>query len=239
MDNNMKLYYDYTVSPLGKLFYKTVFNQLSNIKNKKVLDFGSGFAFTSNFLAENNDVTAIELNKVMIDNAENTHRFNQIEGNLTALKSFEDETFDVIICHLVFEFIDEPIENFLSEFTRVLKKGGLLSVIRHNKNGRITQAVVLDYDLEDAKKLLSGANSFSGAFGDIKYYTNKYLFNLTKNNYIVKNIYGVRTLASLHNAQTMQNEHWLSNMLEMETQLCENDDFINIAYFNHIILIKN
>ncbi len=61
MNAELKLYYDYTVSPLGKLFYKTVFHQLEKYENMKVLDFGSGFGFTANFLSKKNDVTAVEM----------------------------------------------------------------------------------------------------------------------------------------------------------------------------------
>ncbi len=77
MNEEMKLYYDYTISPLGKLFYNTIFEQLQNIKHKEILDFGSGFGFTSNFLAQNNNVTAIEIDKTMIDAAEKTQKLGK------------------------------------------------------------------------------------------------------------------------------------------------------------------
>ena len=40
--------------PWGKLYYDILFAQLAHIKNKEVLDFGSGFGLVANFLAQNN-----------------------------------------------------------------------------------------------------------------------------------------------------------------------------------------
>ncbi len=237
MNNDMKLYYDYTISPLGKLFYKTVWSQLETIKDKKILDFGSGFAFTTNFLAKNNQVTALEMDESMIENCEKTQKFTQIHGNLSALEKFSDESFDVIICHLVLEFTENP-KLILDELSRLLKKNGILSIVRHNRNGRIIQSIVQDYDLDDANNLLNNGFSFSSAFGDIKYYENDDLLNLTNNNYTVDSLYGIRVLASLHNIQIQNSENWLSKMFETEQKLVSNPDFIKIAYFNHIILRK-
>ncbi len=237
MNKDMKLYYDYTISPLGKLFYRTLWSQLENITDKKIFDFGSGFGFTSNFLAKNNEVIALEIDKTMIEYSENKEGFTQINGDLSYLKNTADETFDVVTCHLVLEFVPNAKE-ILAELVRVLKKGGILSIVRHNKNGRIIQAIVQDYDLDDAKKLLSGGFSYSSAFGDIKYYSNDDLLSLLDNKFVIKSIHGIRGVASLHNSQTQNSENWVEKMLEIEKEICDNPDFINVAYFNHILLEK-
>ena len=62
MDSNLKNYLENIKKPWGILFYKVIWEQLSSISNCKVLDFGSGFGFTSNYLAAKNKVTAIEPN---------------------------------------------------------------------------------------------------------------------------------------------------------------------------------
>ncbi len=237
MDKDMKLYYDYTVSPLGELFYKTVFTQLADIKGKKILDFGSGFAFTSNFLAKENEVIALEKNESMIQHCEKEQPYKQIHGDISALQSFEDASFDVIICHLVLEFV-ENAEVILNELHRLLKQGGTLSIVRHNKNGRIIQAVVQENDVKDANHLLEGGYSFSSAFGDIKYYSNETLLEWLKDKYIVEKLFGIRTLASLHTQEIQNSKDWLERMFEIEYKLMTNNAFIPIAYFNHILLIK-
>ncbi len=238
MTNDMKLYYDYTVSPLGQVFYKTVWRQLETIKEKKVLDFGSGFGFTSNFFAKNNDVIAIEIDKTMIDACKGENPFHQINGDLCALQQFENESFDVVVCHLVFEFVDNPKE-ILSELVRVLKKDGIISIVRHNREGRIIQSVVQDYDLTETKKLLQGNPSYSSAFGNINYYKNDDLLAWANNTLKIENVYGLRALASLHNADVQSKENWVEDMLQIEWELLQQQSFIDIAYFNHLILKKH
>lgn len=237
MNDDMKLYYDYTISPLGELFYETVWEQLNFIQNKTILDFGSGFGFTSKHLAKNNKVTSIEMNQSMLDVAVNRQSCICINSGIEAMKQMEDHSFDVVICHLVLEFVENP-ETILCELVRVLKVGGLLSLVKHNKNGRMIQAIVQDYDLADAWQLLNGGFSYSSAFGDIKYYDNKQVVQWAKDQLVVKHTFGVRALASLHDDKMQSSEGWLTNMLEIEKILCRNQDYINISYFNHILLEK-
>lgn len=238
MTNDMKLYYDYTLSPLGTLFYKTVFSQLEGIQNKAILDFGSGFGFTSNFLAQHNHVTAVEKDEIMIKHSFQDANYTQIHHDLSAIKAMESNQYDIVTCHLVLEFVDNPTE-ILTELVRVLKKGGLLSIVKHNTNGRIIQAIVQDFDLNEANNLLNGGFSFSSAFGDIKYYPNETLLEWTNHQLTLEQTFGVRALASLHNATIQSNDNWVNDMLTIEKSLCEHPDFIKIAYFNHLLLSKN
>ena len=48
------------LQPWECLMKRIVWKQLGDIRNKKILDFGSGIGVTANYLAEHNDVTAIE-----------------------------------------------------------------------------------------------------------------------------------------------------------------------------------
>ncbi len=235
MDENMQAYYDYTVSPLGQVFYKTVWRQLEHIKGKKVLDFGSGFGFTADCLAKNNDVTAIETEQIMLDAAIKPSQFKQIHGDLNTVKTFPNGSFDVIICHLVFEFVDNA-EEILQELMRVLKNNGTLSIIRHNRAGRIIQATVQDCDLTQAHKLLNGGYSFSSAFGNIKYYEDNDLLNWANQSLSIDAVYGVRALASLHDAKTQSQINWIDDMTALEWELLKNPHFIDIAYFKHLFL---
>ncbi len=237
MDNNMKLYYDYTLSPLGTLFYKSVWAQLGNLHSENVLDFGSGFAFTANHLAKTCNVTAVEPSENIIKHAFKSNAYTQINGDLSALKSMESEKFDIVLCHLVLEFVQNP-KDIVKELTRVLKKGGVLSIVRHNRNGRLIQAVVQDYDLSECKKLLNGENSYSSAFGGIRYYENDDILNWSENALQIDKLYAVRALASLHGDDVQKSENWLKDMLCVEKELELKEEFIKIAYFNHLIFKK-
>lgn len=104
------------------------------MEGKKILDFGSGEGITANHFAEKNDVTAIEPSEEMLFNAWKDYEYTQIVGDVNALSAFNDETFDIIICHNVLEYIDDK-EAVVKALARVLKKDGILSLAKHNRAG--------------------------------------------------------------------------------------------------------
>ena len=111
-----------------RLFKKIVWKQIGNLEGKKILDFGSGEGITANHFAKKNDVTAIEPSEEMLSNAWKDNEYNQIVGDVNALSVFNDEAFDIIICHNVLEYIDDK-EAVVKALARVLKKDGILSIV--------------------------------------------------------------------------------------------------------------
>ena len=110
------------VSAWERLFKKIVWKQLGDMEGKKILDFGSGEGITANHFAEKNDVTAIEPSKEMLSNAWKDYEYTQIVGDVNALSAFKNETFDMIICHNVLEYIDDKAA-VVKALARVLKDG--------------------------------------------------------------------------------------------------------------------
>ncbi len=242
MDKDMQLYYDYTISPLGQVFYHTAWEQLQHITQKKVLDFGSGFAFTSEFLAHNNTVLALEKDASMIAAAKKAENFEQMQGDLSTLDAMPKESFDVVLCHMVLEFVDNAPQ-IIQSLLRVLKKGGVLSIIRHNRAGRIIQALVQETDFAATHALMDGGHAYSSAFGDIKYYDNEDILRWahtdnSENSVSIESVQGIRAMASLHSRAVQNQEGWVKDMLAMEKRLLKDPAFINIAYFNHVFLRK-
>ncbi len=108
MTININAYKEMLNQPLGKIMYCLIFAQLSHIKNKQVLDFGAGFGTTSQYLSQNNTVTAVEPNADMLF-TDNTQTFAKINGSLEVLKNLPEQSLDVIVCHNVFEYIDKSL----------------------------------------------------------------------------------------------------------------------------------
>ncbi|WP_275298949.1 class I SAM-dependent methyltransferase [Clostridium sp. YIM B02500] len=144
--------------PVWELLQKQItWSQLNFIHNKRVLDFGSGRGITASYFACDNEVVAIEPDNKMISERIAENYYTQICGNINNLKEFDDESFDVILCHNVFEYALER-EEVTKEFARILKKGGVLSILKHNKAGRIMQMIVLLNNFDHANELLDGKN---------------------------------------------------------------------------------
>lgn len=63
---DLKAYKKHLQEPWGQLQYDIIFYQLAELTGQKILDFGSGFGLVSNFLAQKNQVLAIEPSAEMI-----------------------------------------------------------------------------------------------------------------------------------------------------------------------------
>jgi len=229
---------DSTSIPVWELLQKQItWNQLSFIHNKKILDFGSGMGITASHFARDNEVVAIEPDNKMLSERITDNDYTQIHGDMQALKEFEDESFDVILCHNVFEYALQR-EDIAKEFARILKKDGVLSILKHNRVGRIMQMVVLLNNFEHANELLEGKNGKTEKFGDIHYYDDMDILKWS-NDFEIEKILGMRTFWDLQQNQDIQkDEKWQKQMISMEQNVCERDEFKAIAFFHHLILKK-
>lgn len=143
------------IQPWESLMKRIVWRQLGNIAGKRILDFGSGLGITSDYYAKDNEVIAVEPSIERIQNRWKQNQYLQLCGSTELLRNMESESFDVILCHNVFEYAVGRAE-ILQEFSRLLKPEGFLSLVKHNRPGRVMQMVVLLNDFERANSLLDG-----------------------------------------------------------------------------------
>ena len=222
--------------PWGKIQYVITFAQLEHIKGKKILDFGSGFGLVSQFLAQNNEVVSIEPQEEMLF-AYSNHRYEKILGSLEQAKKFESESFDIVLCHNVLEYIDENCRvNYLSELKRVLKRDGKLSIIKHNQVGKIMQAVVFSNDVDQALDLLNGNEFKSVSFSQGTTYTIDELLEMSKMK--LENYQAIRTFYSLQMNEVKTKDNWLEKMTEMELAVCDLYPYKDISFLQHVWLVK-
>jgi len=220
-----------------RLFKKIVWKQIGNLEGKKILDFGSGEGITANYFANRNDVTAIEPSKEMLSNAWKDYEYTQIIGDVSAISVFNDEAFDIIICHNVLEYIDDK-ETVVKALARVLKKDGILSIAKHNRAGRVMQMAVLLDDFEKANTLLDGENSTASKFGAIRYYEDKDILKWEPGLKITE-VFGIRTFWDLQqNQEKHGNEEWQDKMMQLEMRVAQIPEYRNVAFFHHLMLKK-
>ena len=234
---DIKQYKQMLEQPWGKIQYEIIFAQLVHLKNKKILDFGSGVGLVSQFLEENNEVVAIEPEKEMLF-AYSNHTYEKILGSLEQIEKFESESFDIVLCHNVLEYIEENNrENYLSELKRVLKKDGKLSIIKHNQVGKIMQAVVFSNDVDQALDLLKGNEFKSVLFNSGTTYTIDKLLEMSKMK-LVK-YQAIRTFYSLQMNEVKTQDKWIEKMTEMELAVCDLYPYKDISFLQHVWLMKD
>ena len=238
MTVNINAYKEMLNQPWGKIMYRLIFAQLSHIKDKQVLDFGAGFGTTSEYLSQNNTVTAIEPNADMLF-ADGTQTFTKINGSLDALKELPDSSFDIIVCHNVFEYIDKSQhQKYPNEFERLLKPHGELSLIKHNLTGKVLHQVIFNNNIEDALYLLDGKDSYnSSSFGRGETYSIEELTN--KTNLTLENYQGLRTFYALQPNEFKTEDGWLERLTKMELAVANQKPYKDIAFLQHLTLRKN
>lgn len=230
----------HTLTELGgweRLLKKIIWKQLGDISGKYILDFGSGEGITANHFAKDNTVIAVEPWDEMLQNRWADYEYTQIQDDVTVLSQFEDNTFDMVICHNVLEYIDDKA-SIIRELARVLKVGGTLSLAKHNRAGRVMQMAVLLDDMEKAHALLDGENSAASKFGAIRYYEDDMVSQWAPSLKLT-DCYGIRTFWDLQQKQEKHDlEEWQEEMVKLEMRVSQMDAFRNIAFFHHLIFTK-
>ena len=205
-------YKEFLNQPWGKLYYEILFAQLAHIKNKKVLDFGSGFGLVADFLAQNNQVIAIEPNDEMIAERQQNFHYQQLQGSLEMLKDIPNAHFDLIVCHNVLEYVDTP--------------------------ALYLQTVVFANDTNLALDLLSGQSYQSHTMGQATYYDLADLLQKVTSELTVQNYQGIRIFYGLQDNAVKTAVAWREKMLKIEFAVCQQSPYRDIAAFQHIWLQK-
>ncbi|MBX4262863.1 methyltransferase domain-containing protein (plasmid) [Clostridium estertheticum] len=225
-------------SPNIVMLYKLKWAQLERhieTKNLKILDFGSGFGTTANYLAKNNEVIAIDPNSDMVEERECENKYSQIIGKFEKLNDFDDNTFDVIICHNVLEFASERAE-IVKEFSRILKSGGVLSIVKNNNDGRIMSKAIAN-DIDGAVDLLEGGH-ISNTFGKVFVYNPE---ELTKwgCNLKIEKILSLQTFFGLQRNENIKLEpQWMDKVFDIEMKVSDLEPYKSVSLFNHVLLRK-
>lgn len=237
--NDLKTYAENLKEPWWLLFYRIVWEQIPIKNGVKILDFGSGLGVTASHLAKDNEVVAIEPNKDMIKMRIDENIYEQIVGDIEILKQQKDESFDVIVCHNVFEYAKDRKDIF-KEFYRVLKTNGIISIVKHNHVGRIMQKAVFENSLDEAIYLLDGGRVKVMNFGEVNYYDiNDIKQWIGDKDISIEKILGVRTFWGLQqNNDVKYGQDWQEKMYKLEMKVADIKDYLNIAFYNHIILRK-
>jgi SAM-dependent methyltransferase len=239
--DNVKDYVELIKAPWGRMFYDLLFIQLnlSHTTKLNILDFGSGLGVTANHFARWHTVTAVEPNSEMIENSRKENFYTQIHGGVEKLSAFEGNTFDLILCHNVLEYIEER-EPIIAELIRGLKPNGVLSVVKHNRAGRVFHNAVFWNDPQKASSLLDPhANDKSSYLGTQYIYSNSDIESWVKNHGgNIDKVCGMRSFWALgqDNSVKYTNE-WYNNMLKLEKEAADIAEYRQTAFFN-LLLIK-
>ncbi len=225
------------LSPWEHLMKQLTWRQLGELRGKRILDFGSGTCVTADHYAANNAVTAVEPDEKAVAARSREHEYVQLTGSTEVLRALPDASFDVILCHNVLEYAPDR-EGILAEFARLLAKDGFLSVVKHNRPGRVFQMAVLLNSFQHANALLDGEDGHSAQYGAIRYYEDGDLTAWCPS-FRAESVRGVRTFFDLQQDQAIQGDPaWQEKMLALEMRVSDAEPYRSAAFLHHIILRK-
>ena len=241
MPNSINDYRQLIDKPWGKIFYDIIFRQLelSDSIPLKILDFGAGFCVTANHYSKHHTVTAVEPNEEMIKLSIHDNHFEVIHGGIEALSNYADNSFDIVICHNVLEYVPDK-ELILKELARVLKLSGKLSIVKHNLMGRVVANAVFSDDTKAVLDLLENGDDDKCMFGNRDTYDDDFIVELgQKYGLSIENLFGVRTFFALSKNNDIKfSQEWYDNMLELEMRTCDLCEYKNFSFFHHLIFRK-
>jgi S-adenosylmethionine-dependent methyltransferase len=172
-------YAAYLETPEGRLRLDLAFANLQEFLPKRTqslcaLDLGCGTGATAVRLARLGlHVTLLDSSLPMLDLAERAAREAGVTQKITAKQGdaagldhlFEPGSFDLILCHNVLEYVDDP-EAVLRGAARALRDGaGVLSVLVRNQAGEVLKAALQAGDLAAAEHNLTTEWGHESLFG--------------------------------------------------------------------------
>jgi S-adenosylmethionine-dependent methyltransferase len=171
-DTKTQAWLRYTASPAGQLRHIAIMHHLGlHISDPPldILDVGGGTGEQALDLArDGHAVTLLDISPAMIDHARShgdglSMAFRCASaGQIPAL--FEPESFDCVLCHSLLEFVSDPSQ-LLGDMMRVLRAGGLLSVVVGNRCHFPLRAALVKHDFRQAQRALDAELPTTDLFG--------------------------------------------------------------------------
>lgn len=152
-------YYDKLMRPLEKRVLHPIRKQLVGQAEGIVLEVGSGTGVNFQYYRHVDKVMAIEPDEGMLQ--QSLTRINQYASPIEIIRTgaeclpFPDDTFDSIVCTLVFCTIPDPLTAW-REIKRVCKPGGSLFLLEHVRINHSLWGVLQDWLTPGWKRCFGG-----------------------------------------------------------------------------------
>jgi ubiquinone/menaquinone biosynthesis C-methylase UbiE len=250
--NGAQDYAAYLETPEGRLRTDLAFANLEDFlprsqaeKSLCALDVGCGTGATAVRLVRLGlHVTLLDSSPAMLDIANRTAQQAGVtdkivlqQGDASQLTSlFPPASFDVIICHNVLEFLDDPIAVLCAAARALRDSSAILSVLVRNRAGEVFKAAILAGDLAVAENNLTaewGQESLYG--GRARLFTSDSLQDMLKAASLAAIAdRGVRVMADYLPPRISRSAEY-ERILELERKLGSQPEFAAVARYKQYL----
>ena len=251
-ENDASRYAAYLETPEGRLRADLAFANLLEflptsavVNSLGALDLGCGTGAAAVRLARLGiHVTLLDSSATMLALAEQTIVEAGVSDKITVKRGdaaqmadiFQTGSFDVILCHNVLEYLDDP-GAVLRGAVRVLRdSSAILSVLVRNQAGEVLKAAIQAGDLAAAEHNLTaewGQESLYG--GRVRLFTSEALDAILKDASLTINARrGVRVIADYLPAQISRSAEY-ERIFALERKLGKRREFFGVARYMHCL----
>lgn len=243
-------YAAYLESPEGRLRLDLVFANLQEFLPEATrplcaLDIGCGTGAIAVRLAKLGiHVTLLDSSSPMLDFAERaareagvTDRIEVKRGDAAQLgASFEAGSFDVVLCHNILEYVDNPAAVLRGAARGLRDSSSIMSVLARNQAGEVLKAAIKDGDLAATEHNLTAEWAHESLYGGkVRLFTAEGLHGaLHASSLVVTAERGVRVVSDYLPAQVSRVTEY-ERILDLERKLGSRADFAAVARYTHCL----
>lgn len=242
-------YAAYLETPEGRLRLDLAFANVQELllqaeASLQALDLGGGTGTLTVRLARLGfDVTLLDPSSPMLEYAKRAAREAEVTGRVVLKQGkaselsdlFDAGSFDLILCHNVLEFVDEP-SAVLRSAARALRSSGVISVLVRNHPGEVLKAALLNGDLAAAEHTLVaewGQESLYG--GRVRLFTAKVLRAMLEEASLEVSVErGVRVVSDYLPPEISRADEY-ERIFELERKLGRRPEFAAVARYTHFL----
>lgn len=213
----------------------------SGVDSLRALDLGCGTGSAGVRLARLGiHVTLLDSSKSMLDLAERTVAeaalSHQIEiKNADAAQCaviFEPQSFDVILCHNLLEYVDDPALVLRGAVRLMRNSSAILSVLVRNQAGEVMKAVLQAGDLAAGEYNLTATSATESLYGgNVRLFTSQALDRLLNRACLTINARrGVRVIADYLPAQISRSAEY-DQIFGLEQKVGKRREFFGVARY--------
>jgi S-adenosylmethionine-dependent methyltransferase len=243
-------YAAYLETPEGRLRVDLAFANLQDFlpqatRSLRALDLGCGTGAIGVRLARLGlQVTLMDASLPMLDFAERaareagvTERITLTHGDASQLATlFPAPSFDLILCHNVLEFVEDPCAVLRTAARALRGSSGMISVLVRNRPGEVLKAAILNGDLAAAERNLTAEWGDESLYeGRVRLFTAGSLQAiLLESSLAVTAERGVRVMSDYLPPRVSRNDEY-ERILELERELGRRPEFAAVARYTHCL----
>ena len=243
-------YAAYLETPEGRLRLDLAFANLQDFlpqatRSLLALDLGCGTGAIAVRLARLGlHVTLLDASVPMLDFAERaareagvTERIALKHGDATQFANlFPAESFDVILCHNILEYVDDPCAVLRSTARALRDSSSIISVLVRNQAGEVLKAAIQDGDLAAADHYFTAECGHESLYGGrVRLFTAESLHAmLLDSSLALTKECGVRVLSDYLPPSVSRTDEY-QRILELERKLGRRPEFAAVARYTHCL----